>query len=243
MTELEAAEATFARCHAITGHGPSPQPAQSGVNPMPRQSARVLAELRDIESEFHAPQPALPNRIAELERGVQAAVSQNQADAAYRDRVRVAELERRIDRQCTTILELLAQLAAMTAERDHALLRMEAAIATSHGLIDAEVQRRIAEAAAIFERAPTVAECGLPSPTTQAECAKQGHQWHDTSTGQICAACMVRRGMQGPLGTVVHVPPFPANALRHQRQPGGLLSTADAGRVRLGGYAPSLPPR
>lgn len=36
---------------------------------------------------------------------------------------------------------------------------------------------------------------------------------------------------------------FPASALRQQRQAIGLLSTADAGRVRLGGYAPTLPPR
>lgn len=213
------AEAAFARCHAITGHGPAV---------LNRICDRALRQSVTI----------VPNRIAELERQV------TEQGAVILDlRVQMADLLLG-NRELTGMIDRVDQeLADMTAERDHALLRMEAAIATSNGLIDAEVQRRIAEAAAIFERAPTVAECGLPSPTTQAECAKQGHQWHDTSTGQICAACMVRRGMQGPLGTVVHVPPFPANALRHQRQPGGLLSTADGGKVRLGGYAPSLPPR
>jgi hypothetical protein len=36
-------------------------------------------------------------------------------------------------------------------------------------------------------------------------------------------------------------PGIPASALRRQHQAIGLLSTADAGRVRLGGYAPTLP--
>lgn len=178
----QSAEAQIARCHAITGHGPSPQPAQSGVNPIP-------------------PQDTL-NRICDRALWQSVAIVPDD---------RVAELERRIDRQCTTILELLAQRDAMTAERDAirvdvcdmvvqrdaALLQMKAAIATSHGLIDAEVQRRIAEAAAV----------------------------------QL-------------LGIPEHVAPaFPARALRHQSQAIGLLCTADAGRVRLGGYAPSLPPR
>lgn len=36
-------------------------------------------------------------------------------------------------------------------------------------------------------------------------------------------------------------PGIPASALRQRHQVIGLLSTADAGRVRLGGYAPTLP--
>jgi hypothetical protein len=36
-------------------------------------------------------------------------------------------------------------------------------------------------------------------------------------------------------------PGIPASALRRQHQAIGLLSTADRGRVRLGGYAPTLP--
>jgi hypothetical protein len=38
-----------------------------------------------------------------------------------------------------------------------------------------------------------------------------------------------------------HAAPFPAHALRQRHQAIGLLSTADGGRVRLGGYAPTLP--
>jgi hypothetical protein len=232
LTEFEAAEAAFARCHAITGHGPercmicdawpcscvwedAPQPTQSGgVNPMPRQSARMS-------------QP-VPNRIAELEMlvaSLSAAVdaSDRERDAAEtaalihkRD---AAELERQVAdlkahnsslnalsvqqharfhgaqehryelEQRAALLE--AMLDATTAQRDHAVLRMKAAIATSHAWIDAEVRRR----------------------------------------SQL-------------LGIPEHVAPaFPANALRQQRQTIGLLSTADAGRVWLGGYAPSLPPR
>lgn len=154
MIALETAEAAFARCHAITGHGPA----------VPNR----IAELEDTN---HAcllvPLPAVPSRVERLE--------------AYNHGLfhRVQALER--------------QLATMTQERDAALLRMEVAIATSNGLIDAEVQRRTAKAAAL----------GL--------------------TGTVAA--------------------ITADTLRHQRQIIGLLSTADAGRVRLGGYAPSLPPR
>lgn len=157
MTEFETAEAAFARCHAITGHGP--------VVPIPRYGWNTTR---------YAPQPAVPNRIAELER-------------------QVADLEARNQGLCDLALRRESELEAMAAQRDHALLRMEAAIATSNSLIDAEVQRRIAKnVAAIMDRAPRA---------------------------------------------------FPSRALRHQRQPGGLLCTADSGRVRLGGYAPSLPPR
>lgn len=158
MTEFEIAfeiAAEIARCHAITGHGPGRCPICDAW------SCSCAKE--------DAPQPLVPNRIAELER-------------------HVSDLKARYQGLCCLVLTRESELEAMTAQRDTALLRMEAAIATSHGLINAEVQRRIA---AVGDHAPRA---------------------------------------------------FPASALRHQRQSGGLLSTADAGRVRLGGYAPALPP-
>lgn len=170
----QSAEAAFARCHAITGHGP-------GV-PIPRYGWNTTR---------YAPQPAVPNRIAELEMLVASLSAAVDASDRERDHMHIVMLARTAD--CESLIR----------ERDHALLRMEVAIATSNSLIDAEVQRRIGEAKAIAE-----------SP----------HQ-----SPHLIAA-----------------PPrlaFPSRALRHQHQSGGLLSTADAGRVRLGGYAPSLPPR
>lgn len=149
--------------------------------------------------------PAVPNRIAELEDTNHACLLVPLPAVPSR----VERLEAYNHGLFHRVQALERQLATMTAERDHALLRMEVAIATSNGLIDVEVKRRIAEATAVACR--------------DEQCR---------SAGRCMAAplpCSAAR--------------FPDNALRHQSQPIGLLSTADSGRVRLGGYAPTLPPR
>lgn len=134
---------------------------------------------------------------------------------------RIAELESQVAYLERENADACAKAAAWEAERDDALLRMEVAIATSHAWIDAEVRRRKADAAA------NAADDQAP------------HRWSEEAT---CHALRAMAGLPAEVYPPAR-PAFPANALRHKRQAIGLLSTADAGRVRLGGYAPSLPPR
>jgi hypothetical protein len=189
----------------------------------------------------HARAP-LSNGIAELEMLVASLSAAVDASDRERDAAETAALIHKRD-----AAELERQVIAMNAVIHDltggrvVLLQQTDALRTNLGYQQervAELETRVAELEAAVTYANQFTEAMIRErdyAVLRMEVAiATGHAWIDAE---------VRRPSQ-LLGIPEHVAPaFPASALRQQRQAIGLLSTADGGRVRLGGYAPSLPPR